>query len=232
VIFLSGVNEVVPAYQYGEAGVHYDAEIIAARLTGEVDARRRESQTLGLVANFNLYRLVSRVASQARQEGDPVQFRYAGKRYASDTLARGVVQVWLANYRIVEALGREYGFDYGFFWQPNVLVGRKPLTQEEERIRAGEGKLLTRMVELVQEELASVGPPEYPSLHNLADVFAGDSSLRYLDWHHPTPEGNRIVAEAIADRLQTNRPEQQPAAARGSAPHQIEPATQRGAPPT
>ncbi len=203
VVFLSGVNDVIPPFQYGEAGIHFDIKDIAGTLEGLRNRRATESPSPSWFKGLNLYRLGSWIVGAGRRDVEPVRFRYEGTLHVSDTLAQSIVRVWLANYRAVEALGREYGFAYGFFWQPNVLVGRKPLTAEEERFKAGER--IRPLIELVYGHLASVGPPEYPFLHNLDDVFESDSSLVYVDWHHLTPEGNRRVAEAIVDRLAANR---------------------------
>ncbi len=79
-----------------------------------------------------------------------------------------------------------------------MLVGRKPLTEEEKQLEAGR---IAPMIEWVYGRLAAVPPLEYHALHNLTDLFAADSSLVYLDWHHLVPEGNRLVAEAILDLL-------------------------------
>ncbi|MGH7516530.1 MAG: SGNH/GDSL hydrolase family protein [Gemmatimonadales bacterium] len=203
VVFLSGVNDVIPAFQHGEAGMHFDIQDIAGTLEGLRNRRARQSLSLSWLKRLNLYRLGSWIRGAGRREPEPGRFRYEGTPHMSDTLAQSIVRVWLANYRAVEALGREYGFGYGFFWQPTVLVGRKPLTAEEERFKAGER--FRPLFELVDGHLASVGPPEYPFLHNLVDVFEGDSSPIYVDWHHLTPEGNQRVADAIAVRLAANR---------------------------
>ncbi len=203
-IFLSGVNEVIMAYETGEAGVHGAIKAISQRLgRRRFNAKPEEPTVSRWLPQLNLYRLANHIVSTRRpRERVVVRFRPERNERLSDTLAQSIVRVFLANYRMVEALGREYGFEYGVFWQPNALVGRKPRTDEEQRLTAGN---LGPLIELVDRRVAGVGPPEYPRLHNLVDVFAADSSLMYLDWHHLSPEGNRRVAEAMVGLLMADK---------------------------
>ena len=208
-IFLSGVNEVITAAQTGGAGLHFDLEDIASRLEGHLKQRSRleghlnqqpeDSWNLGWVRRLNLYRLSSWIVTLGPRERTPVASRDNDASEDLDTLAQSVVQVWLENYRMVEALGREYRFAHAFFWQPNVVVGEKPRTDEEKQLRAG--RRTETLFEAVTRRLSGIGAPEYRALHSLVNLFARDSALRYLDWHHLTPEGNRIVAEAIVDSV-------------------------------
>ncbi len=203
-IFLSGVNEVIVAAETGEAGVHGALKAISAKLGKRRFNAKPEALNISRwLPQLNLYRLAGRIAGTARADRKVGRRRSEGGGRMSDTLAQSIVRVWLENHRMVQALGREYGFEYGLFWQPNVVVGRKPLTAEEERIKAGER--IAPLVERVTRRLEGAGPPEYRKLYNLVDLFAGDSSLVYLDWHHLTPEGNRRVAEAMVGLLMADR---------------------------
>jgi hypothetical protein len=47
------------------------------------------------------------------------------------------------------------------------------------------------------------------------NLFAGDSSLVYLDWHHMIPDGNRKVAAALLPLLLADARRSQPATAPG-----------------
>jgi lysophospholipase L1-like esterase len=198
VVFLSGVNDVIPAFQLGEAGIHTDAEDVEAALEGLRRRRAEQSRGVGWVQGLNLYRLASKLKGSTPRDDALTRFRYTSG-HVSDTLAQSIVRFWLANNRIVGALADDYGFAYGFFWQPNVLVGAKPLTREEERFKAKEK--IRPLVELVHGQLSAVGPPKHRFLHNLVDVFKGDTALRFIDWHHLTPEGNQRLAEVMALQL-------------------------------
>lgn len=204
VIFLSGVNEVIPAWEFGEAGVPTGIVDFAATVEG------RYLKTQPLEA-FSLYRLASSVLSKKRPTG-PARFKYTF--LVSDTLAESISRTYLTNYRTVEGLARQYGFAFRFFWQPNLLVGRKPLTNEEAGFKAP--ARVAPMIELVYRRVASVSHQEYGELHNLMDLFDADSSNVYIDWHHLTPEGNHDVASAMLPLL--------PVDARGRRPPRAAPA--------
>jgi hypothetical protein len=188
-VFLSGVNDVIPAWEAGAAGVPFGMVDIAAKF----ESRDREKHFLEA---FNLYRLARSFLPREQPRGQP-RFRYTF--LVSDTLAESISRSYLTNYRSVEGLARQYRFSFRFFWQPNLLAGQKPRTAEEEGFKSA--ARVAPMMELVYRRLASVGPPEYPALHNLMDLFASDSSPVYVDWHHLTPEGNRKVAEAMLPLL-------------------------------
>ena len=194
VVFLNGVNDVIPQYEHGEVGAHFSLASIAAKM-GESEPSG--NPTVAALSNFNLYRLGVEFLAWNRSRKAPGEVQFQG--HVSDSLAASIAQVYLANYRNVEGLAREYEFASSFFWQPNLSVGRKPLTKEEEGFKIGLG--VAPLMELVYARLASVGPPEYPSFHNLVNLFDEERSSVYIDWHHLTPEGNRSVAEAMVEVL-------------------------------
>jgi hypothetical protein len=99
---------------------------------------------------------------------------------------------------VLDAVASRYGFPYEVFWQPNALVGRKFLTSEEQAMRTEAG--ITPLVQLVYSRISCV-TGLYDHLHDLRDVFAGESALVYLDWHHVNATGNRVIARAIAPTL-------------------------------
>jgi hypothetical protein len=189
VVFLSGVNDVIPAWEAAAAGVPFGMVDIAAKF----ESRDEESHFLEA---FSLYRLATSFLPRKPLSWQP-RFRYTF--LVSDTLAESISRSYLTNYRTVEGLARQYRFSFRFFWQPNLLVGQKPRTEEEEGFK--NSARVAPMMELVYQLMSSVGPPEYPAFHNLMDLFASDSSPVYVDWHHLTPEGNRKVAEAMLPLL-------------------------------
>ena len=199
-VFLGGVNEVMTAFRAGEAGAHARLDMFRQRFDGRTLGGPARHATVNWLANLNIRRLAVRILPPKPREVDQLLFREEVEGFVSDTLAESVVRVWLANYRTVEGMAREYDFAHAFFWQPNLLVGRKLLTEEERRIKEVE-RPIEGLFELVDRRLPSITGSDYHGVHSLVDVFADDSARLYLDWHHLTPEGNRIVANAMADRL-------------------------------
>jgi len=186
VIFYDGVNDIVSAFAYSRAGLHLAYPEIRRRLESQqLDAPR--PPLVDLLRWSSQYRLITQLLSK------PVTAPANAAR--PDSLVEDVVATYLENVRIVVALAGAYGFRAIFFWQPTLAEGEKPLTAIEREIRDREP--LVPFARRVDARLRHVTP----GVHNLADVFARTSSLTYFDWHHTTPEANRIIAEAIAQAV-------------------------------
>lgn len=196
VLFYDGVNDVFTATAYNQPGLHMSMDRVAEKLetTGPLAADWLEFS--------RLFRLLAQLTSRGTAES-----RFAGPSAAPDTLAGAVVQVYLANYRAVEALAGEFGFAFKFFWQPHILAGAKPLTAEERAIRSadarGEHAAVMAATFARVERLAS----QYEHLHYAGHVFDSEPSLAYIDSHHLTPEANALVARRM---LEVIRPRMAP----------------------
>jgi lysophospholipase L1-like esterase len=196
-IFYGGVNDVVMGYQHGEPGLHWELRKITERLE-RPDDEDRGGGLSELRWRSNLYRLAVKVKTPAPPPVDSVVTHTSRAGFVSDSVADQVVALYLNNYRLAAALGRTYGFGVQFFWQPNVIGDPKPLTSEENAYRTGER--IAPLIEKVIPRVQSMAPT-HPHVHDLTRVFAGLADLVYVDWHHITPEGNRLVAQAMLDRL-------------------------------
>jgi lysophospholipase L1-like esterase len=218
VIFYNGVNEIIPPYGYGEAGAHFDFRGVATRLEGALDDSQRARQSLRTwVAGSSLWRLVSKSSSGGRHAGRPGRGPAgAGGPFTSQGLADSIVSTFMTNFVALDAIAASYGFRYEVFWQPNALVGRKPLTPEELAMRGKEK--IAPLVELVYSRMSCLAA-RYEHLHDLSDVFAGDSALVYLDWNHVNSAGNRVIAGAISRAaLPAGKPGSSPGRASPVAP--------------
>jgi len=119
-----------------------------------------------------------------------------------DRLAREAVQVCLHNQRIVESLGRDYGFDVHSFWQPYLIYDRKPLAPGEEAILNQSSRWVTTFRPFAQaanEELAREGKDRFV---DLSDCFSQVQTQLFTDMVHVTPEGNELVARAMLETVE------------------------------
>ncbi|HJR16684.1 MAG TPA: hypothetical protein VJ808_07505 [Gemmatimonadales bacterium] len=200
VIFYSGVNEIIPPYGYGEAGTHFDLRVVAARVEAALDQSQSAGRGLRTwIAGSSLWHLASKVGKAARTPGQPGGGPAgAGGPFVSQRLADAIVRTFLTNIVALDAVAGRYGFSYEVFWQPNALVGHKPLTREEHAMRAQEG--ITPLLRLVYSQMSCVAA-RHQQVHDLTDVFAGESALVYLDWNHVNSPGNRVIARAIAQTI-------------------------------
>lgn len=112
------------------------------------------------------------------------------------TLADSMVDTYLGNYKIVEALAREYGFKFLFFWQPQVSVGGKSLTSEELEMKRGLDPDLIEFYGSVYRRVQQVAG-KYENLYYIADAFDSSNFQIYIDQVHVTPVGNQLIAERI-----------------------------------
>ncbi|HJU64210.1 MAG TPA: SGNH/GDSL hydrolase family protein [Gemmatimonadaceae bacterium] len=188
-IFYDGVNDVTTADLYNEAGLHGDMNAIGRRLEAQ---RPRWWESFA----------VARLARQLFGVGEVIpRDRYQHTLGASPPrLAEQTAGAYLANHEMARALARDAGVEFFAFWQPNVLVEAKPLTREEALMREAGRPGRRVSAELVTDVYARVraaaGSTE--RLYYIADIFAGEPRLLYMDWQHLVPEGNELVARRMA----------------------------------
>lgn len=188
VIFYDGVNDVIAADQTGKAGMHRNLSTFQNAMRSQAPLH----PLLRLLSDSYAFTFVRGIIR-------PPQVEEAVTR--STTLSDDVVEAYLTNYRIVQALAEEYGFEAYFFWQPVMVVGDKPLTPEEQQMASVVKEPLLSMYRetwaKVAEIVSSASGSEYERLYDIADIFDGHSELLYFDHHHLIPPGNEIAAAAI-----------------------------------
>lgn len=194
-VFYDGVNEVTSAFQTREAGL----TINEARRRADFGLNQRQYELRPfewLVANSKfatgLISVRNRIMPQARPT--PTHRSPAGR-----VLAREVVDTYLANLSMIDAICRQYGIDAYYVWQP-VVHTKRVRSETEGRIFESLGPRFTSFWPLVYGDIAA-RPVTPPNFHNLEDVFGTDTETRYIDAFHLTEEGNGIVAERIVELI-------------------------------
>jgi lysophospholipase L1-like esterase len=196
VVFYNGVNDMVPPFAYGRAGTHFDQRIVTARVEGALDkTRSSEPELTAWLGGSSLWRLASRVRPERDGRARPAPVRTRSGPFTSDGLADSIVSTFVANLVTLDALAERYGFRYEVFWQPNALIGPKPLSREEQAMRAEEQ--IRPLVERVHSRISCVAT-RYAHLHDLTGAFADDTGLLYVDWTHVNSRGNRLIARSLA----------------------------------
>jgi hypothetical protein len=112
------------------------------------------------------------------------------------TLSDSVVETYLSNYKVVDALARKYGFKFFFFWQPVISISHKPLTSEEQEMRRQVEPALSELHEAVYRRIEG-SANKYENLHYIAEIFDTFNSGIWIDSAHVTPVGNRLIAEKM-----------------------------------
>lgn len=152
---------------------------------------------------------------RGRPASDTEVINYARMGHDPDSLASAVVEVCLSNYRFVEGLGQQWGFDCAFFWQPTVWTGDKELTSNELVLAAGGGgvdfavgsdpewkPLLESCYERYHIEADSI-----PAVYTLENAFDGLAGQVYTDLTgvHLTADGDSILAARIMALLSSDK---------------------------
>jgi lysophospholipase L1-like esterase len=194
VIFYDGVNDTYAAYQSGRP-THQNFDQLAAQL------EKGNSSPPSFVAwvksshSFHLFkRLLAKLRQKPRNSTDLITYKTKG----IDTAALGdsVVERYLSNYEIVDALAPKYGFTFLFFWQPVITIGHKSLTSEEQEMRRRMEPALIELYESVYRRVQQVAE-KYGNLYYIAEMFDSLNSGVWIDETHVTPVGNRLIAERI-----------------------------------
>lgn len=212
VVFYDGVNDTGVAYNKSEA----DIPLIDSLLIEPEDGIRwvrgqleQETETQGLrgkLSNLNsvrvirggLYKLFGYTVSAPKAVSDE------NLEIDINKLSLEVVSIYLKNMEVVDALSKKYGFDYYFFWQPSLYEESKPLTNEEQETRRG--NIVISPPESIEFRHIVYNRIEQEAkkrdnLYYMADVFNNTEEFMFIDSCHVIPEGNRIIAERIANSI-------------------------------
>jgi hypothetical protein len=200
VLFYDGVNEALSAYQNGRAGWTYNEHHRAL----EFYLRNRHGEQLVRSARFLLKdTAIVRLALAIRSRlttGKPFLAPFPPPQpteLTREELAEQVVDLYEANMRLIEAIGREYGFRSRFYWQP-ILFTKRHQTDYEQFQRGLWGPLAPLFLEVyrVARDRAAAPGDDFLDLSGLLD---DSPELLFVDFCHKTEKANAIVAKAMAD---------------------------------
>lgn len=199
VLFFDGANDAASALLKGETMLSM-TERNRAREFNLLKAPGRMS--------FELVGALVRTSALQRAAGS-ILFRLFGIRPMTahvtgeaklDALAREVVDGYIANLGIIEALADRYGFRPLFVWQPVVFGKARPTDFEREE--AAKLSWATSMFAKVTHEIErSEALRSRRNFLDLGDVFGDSPDLVFIDYCHLTEEGNARVSRAILERL-------------------------------
>ncbi len=189
VVFYDGYNDIFAGYATGRVGVpenflHWDEF--------RQEDRAGKKQLIRLARKTQIGKLLEHVIAPPSTELRTVDVPY---------LSEALVATYLRVMRATQALARDYGFAYQFFWQPQLAAGTKPLSPGERAILDSHPWLpepVRDLTDAVYARIAHVATV-HDELIDLSDVFSGFSERLYIDPAHITSVGNRLVAQAMLD---------------------------------
>jgi hypothetical protein len=202
VISLDGLNDVYSAYQSGRPDAHQNLNQVVRRFEGG-EGGSRESLRAVLEAT-NLFRvtdaLVRRLTVAPEETSTAPLLTYETLGVDRAALSAAIARTYLRNYEVVDALSRQYGFEYRFFWPPYISRGKKPLASDERLIEEHVDPPLKQLYLAVFDRIDRAAA-HYSNLHSLAAVFDDYTGSVWLDDTHITPVGNGLVARKIVELL-------------------------------
>lgn len=190
VVFLDGNNEVATAFQAGSPGHILNEDLFRQRF--ELTRRSLWEDVLGLGRHSALVERLGRVAAGST----PV--RVPPRGLDPEAVCDDIAFYYRNLVRSIEALGREFGFQTLFLWQPLRATTGKTVTPWERSFphRDEYRRLLRQCTAAVDSVMADQIRRNYIPLHPL---FDDDTSSVFLDdFGHVTEAANTKIADRIA----------------------------------
>ncbi|MGC8639519.1 MAG: SGNH/GDSL hydrolase family protein [Isosphaeraceae bacterium] len=199
VLFYDGVNDTASALLEGRATVTTN-ETNRAREFNLLQSPARLTAALAgcLIKNSASFRLAEAVGKRfGLTSGKSPVARSANDL---DRLAGELVRGYAANVKMVEALGKAYGFRAVFVWQPVIFTKSQlvPFEQEERRKYAWASDLFNRVHAAIGKSPELVSDPLFL---DLSDIFQTTDSLVFLDFCHTTEQANATIASELIRRM-------------------------------
>jgi hypothetical protein len=203
VIFYDGVNDTFSAYQQGVAGVPQNEFNRVAEFTLTTPANRAKlwlaafrNTLLDLSTVRFLQGFLRRLGVIHQRHDASTSEVVSSQEY--DALAHDVVARYKSNIKMVNTLGKQYGFRGLFYWQPTIFQ-KNHLTEYEaswrQEVRPMELFFL-KTYALVQQ---STGTHEMDSqVRDLSKIFSDVRVPLYVDWCHLAELGNSLIAKRMA----------------------------------
>lgn len=204
VVFYDGVNDIIAAWQSGVAGVPQNEVNRVAEFNSPRDLRPI------ILRRLALYRLSQLIVRSFRERvGSP-----PGRSTAPDkALANDVIDVYLRNVSLVDAMANRFGFKAVFFWQPTAFT-KRVLSQEEKdllerrliRIGRLQGSRLAPFFDQVSkvfDQKVTSRNLEKGNIYDLSAVLDEEVGTIFIDPFHVMESGNARIAAAMAQALQS-----------------------------
>lgn len=104
--------------------------------------------------------------------------------------------------RQVKSLALVYKFEPYFFWQPNLISGKNMVFPYEQEIIAKRSPALRKAFqEMYLASKSRLQDKEEQKIYFLGDIFKNSDQPVYVDSHHTSSFGNRIIAKKIAKQI-------------------------------
>lgn len=205
VIFYDGVNDTFGAFQTKVTGLAH----------GELERERiynlGDSPRLGTVAaqavirDLSIVRFMGGILKRSGSSpgaGQPQALRFDPPITDQAALTRSIVDTYLSNVKIVQALSKSYGFKFLCYWQP-VIYTKEQLTPYESKSLdldfnyPGMKEFYLETYGQMRrrgEELKALG-----TVYDISSIFRDVRDPIYVDFNHMGEKGNSVIARRMVE---------------------------------
>lgn len=205
VIFYDGVNDTFSGFQLSAPGLPHD-EIRREREFGLT--QRKEIQTLAAqyaIRQLSITRFLQGALEKSGLRHDnlqPVSMEYEKAITDKESLAHAVVETYLNNIKLAQALSKSYGFTSTFYWQP-IIYTKQHLTEYEHRSLDLDFHY-PGMKEFYLDTYAalrqsSAGLNKSIAFHDISSIFSDVREPIFVDFNHMAGKGNSFIARKMAE---------------------------------
>ena len=210
VIFYDGLNDTFSAYQQHVAGAPQNEFNRFKEFNLSRPDRFKERRAMALrefTEGLSTVRFVRshlwRRTAPSRETPETNPFLVAENTPLDiDGLARGVLDKYVGNVEIVEALSDHYGFECLFYWQPTIFEKASLTRYENEQKEKVTGKMkelerfFTETYAVVRH--GQLAANDDHAFRDLSSIFADWKEPVYVDWSHLSELGNETIARSMA----------------------------------
>jgi hypothetical protein len=203
VLFYDGGTEAFTAYQNGLVDVHSNYLSFKSYLD---NLGAYEKGGFSYFAQTNTYRFLKKNGAQVQGQDKPAKARNAD--LDPDAASTAIIENYVQNMQFVDLLAKQYGFRAIFAWYPNLAVGHKQLTAQEEQVLASEYRVFPGLGPIYQAAYKGARELHRPDFIYLGDMLDDQKSSLYVGISHLNGEGNQIVAAYLFKILEqaANKP--------------------------
>ena len=200
-IFYEGVNDIASSHLQQKPGLTQHEGSIG--FFQNAPRRVEQMSLLELLAmKSSLGKATGNLAIKIGLQKKPVETTPQAKP-TIEALAEGTFQNFQETIALARALGKQYGFETYFFWQPSVFTKNQRTKTEQkftEDTERSMWKHLPKLMELVNSKVREKAP-QLPDFIDLHSALNDDPRNLFTDIFHLTEKGNRKIAERIAEHL-------------------------------
>ncbi|MFN0085077.1 MAG: hypothetical protein ACKVX9_06795 [Blastocatellia bacterium] len=205
VIFYDGVNDVFGAFQLKAPGfAHGELEREKIYNLG-VSPRLGTVAAQAVIRDLSIVRFLRGIMQRSGPAAGAIQpqaLRFDPPITDQPALARAVVDTYLNNMKVVQALSQKYGFKFLCYWQP-VIYTKEHLTDYESKSLdldfnyPGMKEFYLETYGQMRrrgDELQALG-----TVYDISSIFRDARDPIYVDFNHMGEKGNSVIARRMAE---------------------------------